>query len=273
MANHNSLKGQVAAITGAASGIGRSLAICLADEGCPVAISDVNRDGLEETAKMLEGKSVKVTTHIVDVANREQVYQFAEDVVAQHGKANIIINNAGVGLPATLEDVSYEDFEWLIGINLWGVIYGAKAFLPYIKQQPAGHIVNISSVHGLFTNPQVGPYCTSKFAVKGFTQTLRQELKDTSVSVSCVHPGGIGTGIVSNARYPAGDEGEKAREESLQFFQKVIVRTTSEKAASIIVSGIKKKKKRILVGYDAHIFAFLERIFPNTWQSLMGRLR
>ena len=150
------------------------------------------------------------------------------------------------------------------------MIYGSKAFLPHLKQQPEGHIVNISSVHGLFTNPRVGPYCTSKFAVRGFTQTLHQELKGTSVSVSCVLPGGIDTNIVLNTRIPSSDDEETEREEANRLFQKMIVHTTSEKAARIIVSGIKKRKKRIHVGYDAHIFAFLERIFPNTWQSLMS---
>jgi len=195
MSNRTSLKGKVAAITGAGSGIGRYLAINLADEGCPAAISDVDEKGLQETANMLDDKPVDVTTHLVDAADRDQVYRFADDVVREHGKANIIINNAGVGLTTSLEEVSYEDFEWLLGINLWGVIYDSKAFLPHLKQQPEDHIVNISSVHGLFTNPRAGPYCTSKFAVRGFTQTLHQELKGTSVSVSCVHPGGIDTNI------------------------------------------------------------------------------
>jgi NAD(P)-dependent dehydrogenase (short-subunit alcohol dehydrogenase family) len=272
MANNGLLAGQVAAITGAASGIGRYLAINLAGEGCPVAIADVDQEGLQETARMLEDSPVKVTTHVVNVADREQVYQYAEDVVAQHGKTNIIINNAGVSLATNLEEATYEDVEWLLGINLWGVIYGSKAFLPYLKLQPKGHIVNISSVHGLFTNPGVGPYCTSKFAVRGFTQTLHQELKDTSVSVSCVHPGGIDTNIVLNARFPLSDNPEKDREEANRDFNKFIVRTSADKAARIIISGIKKKKKRILVGYDAHIFAFLERMFPNAWQTLMGKL-
>jgi NAD(P)-dependent dehydrogenase (short-subunit alcohol dehydrogenase family) len=272
MANGGPLTGQVAAITGAASGIGRYLAVNLAGEGCPVAIADVDQEGLNETARMLDESPVKVSIHAVDVANREQMHKFAEDVVAQHGKANIIVNNAGVGLATSLEEVSYEDFEWLLGINLWGVIYGTKAFLPYLKQQPEGHIVNISSVHGLFTNPGVGPYCTSKFAVRGFSQVLRQELKDTSVSVSCVHPGGIDTNIVLNTRFPLSDNPGKDREEANRDFNKYIVRTSADKAARIIISGIKKKKKRILVGYDAHVFAFLERMFPNAWQTLMGKL-
>jgi len=272
MAEKNLLTGKVAAVTGAASGIGRYLAINLADEGCPVAIADVDEKGLQETATMLEGKPVKATTHVVDVSNREQVYGFADEVVRQHGKANIIINNAGVSLATSLEEVTYEDFEWLLGINLWGVIYGSKAFLPYLKQQPEGHIVNISSVHGLFTNPHVGPYCTSKFAVRGFTQTLWQELKDTSVRVSCVHPGGVKTNIVRNARFYESPDAKMSQEEAVQLFDRMIARTTADKAARIIISGIKKNKRRILVGLDAHVYALLERLFPNTWQRLMAKL-
>ncbi|MBW2324282.1 MAG: SDR family oxidoreductase [Deltaproteobacteria bacterium] len=161
------LKDKVAAVTGAASGIGRMLAVNLAKEGCEVAIADLDQAGLEETANMIDDKKIKVSTHLVDVANRDQVYQFADDVQTQHNRVDIIINNAGVGLSETLEDVKYEDFDWLLGINLWGVIYGSKAFLPYLKQRPEANIVNISSVHGLFTNRNVGPYCTSKFAVRG----------------------------------------------------------------------------------------------------------
>ncbi|MBW2675841.1 MAG: SDR family oxidoreductase, partial [Deltaproteobacteria bacterium] len=195
------LRHSVAAVTGAASGIGRSLAIHLAKEGCGLALADIDPDGLNQTTEMIKDTDVKITTHVLDVADREQVYRFADDAVAEHGKVNIIINNAGVSITETLEDVTYEDFNWLLGINLWGVVYGSKAFLPYLKQQPEGHIVNISSVHGLFTNRNVGPYCTSKFAIRGFTQVLCQELKDTTVRVSCVHPGGIKTNIARNARF------------------------------------------------------------------------
>ena len=158
------LRNKVAAVTGASSGIGRSLAINLAMEGCSVAMADVNKPGLLQTAAMIKNPAVRKSTHAVDVVSRDEVYRFAESVVAEHGKVDIVINNAGVGLAETLEDVTYDDYEWLMGINFWGVVYGSKAFLPYLKQRPEGHIVNISSVHGLFTNPNVGPYCSSKFA-------------------------------------------------------------------------------------------------------------
>lgn len=264
------LKGKVAAVTGAASGIGRCLAINLADAGCSVAMADVDAKGLEETAKMMEGKNVLVTSHVVDVSDREQVYGFAEEVVERHGKVNMIINNAGVSVSSALEDVTYEDLEWIIGINLWGVIYGTKAFLPYLKEQPEGHIVNISSVHGIFTNPRVGSYCTSKFAVRGFTQTLRQELRGSTVGVSCVHPGGIKSDIVRSTRFYESAELKRSHEEASEMFDKYIVWTSADKAARTIIAGVRKNKRRILVGPDAHIYAFLERMFPNSFQALMA---
>jgi NAD(P)-dependent dehydrogenase (short-subunit alcohol dehydrogenase family) len=270
------LKGGVAAVTGAASGIGRSLAIHLAREGCSLALADIDQGGLKQTADQVAESTInydrKVTTHVVDVTDREQVYRFAEDVVRAHGKVNMIINNAGVAVADTLEDVTYKDFEWLMGINLWGVIYGSKAFLPYLKLQPEGHIVNISSVNGLFTNRNNGAYCTSKFAVGGFTLTLCQELKDTAVRVSCVYPGGIKTNIARNARFIKGSDPDMSHHEAAEYFDTNMARTSADKAARIIIKGIKKNKSRILVGLDAHIIDVLQRLFPVMFQKLMARL-
>ncbi len=267
------LKNKVAGITGAASGIGRALALNLADEGCHLAISDINESGLKETADMVrsKGKNVRVTTHKVDTAKREQVKQYADETVKAHGAVHIIINNAGVVVVETLDDVSYEDFEWLMGINMWGVIYGCKEFLPYLKQQDSAHIVNISSVNGIFTNPNNGPYCTAKFAVRGFTETLAQELADTNVKVSCVHPGGIKTNIANNAKFYKGSDPSMAKEESLAVFNRVMASTTADKAAKIIIAGIKKDKARIMVGRDAYVLDWLKRLFPVGFQKLTGR--
>jgi NAD(P)-dependent dehydrogenase (short-subunit alcohol dehydrogenase family) len=266
------LKDKVAAITGAASGIGRALALNLADEGCHLAISDINEAGLKETADMVrsQSKNVRVTTHKVDTADRKQVKLYAEDVVNAHGVVHIIINNAGVIIAETLEDLSYEDFEWLMGINLWGVVYGCKEFLPYLKKQDSAHIINISSVNGIFTNPNNGPYCTAKFAVRGFTETLAQELAGTNVKVSCVHPGGIKTSIINNARFYKASYTALAKEEAATIFA-VFAKTTADKAAKIIISGIKKDKARIMVGSDAYMFDWLKRLFPVGFQKLVGR--
>jgi len=266
------LKGKVAVVTGAASGIGRSLALQLASEGCSLSITDINSEGLLETAEIAGNNAVKISTEVVDAADRDQVYAFAEKVVSQHGRVDIVINNAGVSLRGSIEEVSDEEFEWLMGINFWGVVYGSKAFLPYLKQQSEANLVNISSVHGLFTNPGVGPYCSSKFGVRGFTMTLCQELKDSPVRVSCVHPGGIKTNIVKNAREAAASIPEKSLEEAQEDFDKTIARISADKAAKIIIRGIRKNKARILVGSDAYVFDFLTRYFPSYWQKFMGAL-
>jgi NAD(P)-dependent dehydrogenase (short-subunit alcohol dehydrogenase family) len=263
------LHGKVAAVTGAASGIGRMLALVLAEEGCAVAIADVDATGLQQTATMVGERGGTVSEHLLDVGRKEQVYAYAEDVVARYGQVDLVVNNAGVGLATTLEEVEYEDFEWIVGVNFWGVVYGSKAFLPHLKARPQAHICNISSVHGLFTNPGVGPYCSTKFAVRGFSLTLAQELKDTSVGVSCVHPGGIKTNVVRNTRYPPGVSQEE-RERKLQTFEQYIAHTSAERAARSIVRGIKKGRTRILVGFDAYIFDAAVRLFPGLWQRLMG---
>ena len=267
------LKNKVAAITGSASGIGRALAINLAEEGCHVAISDVNEAGLQETADLARSrnKNVRVTTHKVDTADRSQVSQYAEDVVKAHGAVHIIINNAGVALVETLEDASYEDFEWLMGINLWGVIYGSKEFLPYLKKQDSAHIVNISSVNGIFTNPNNGPYCTAKYAVRGFTETLAQELAGTPVKVSCVHPGGIKTNIAANAKFYKSSDESISKEDAVAFFSRALAGTNADKAARMIISGIKKDKLRIMVGPDAYVMDWMKRLFPVGFQKLAGR--
>jgi NAD(P)-dependent dehydrogenase (short-subunit alcohol dehydrogenase family) len=260
-----------AAVTGAASGIGRALSVALAERGCHVAVSDIDVGGLEETASAAEGKGVRVTRHPVDVGDREQVYAYAESVVAQHEKVDIVINNAGVGVSATLEEVGYEDYEWLMGINFWGVVYGCKAFLPHLRKRPRAHLVNVSSVHGLFTNPRVGPYCSSKFAVRGFTLTLAQELRNTPVKVSCVYPGGIKTNIARNARWYQGDRPE-SQEEASAYFEEKLAFTTAEKAAEQIIRGIRRNRERILVGFDASLYDRAARWFPGSWQTLMGRI-
>ena len=264
------LKGKVAAVTGAASGIGRALAMALAQEGCHVALSDIDAAGLGQTADMLRPYPVRVTAHVIDVAQREQVARFAGEAVRSHGGVHLLINNAGVVVTETLEDISYEDFDWLMGINLWGVIYGCKEFLPYLKQQSEAHIVNMSSVNGIYTDPNNGAYCTSKFAVRGFTETLCQELSATPIKVSCVHPGGIKTGIARHARFYKVSDGSLSKEEAARLFER-LARTPAETAAQIIIAGIKKDRPRIMVGPDSYVLDWLKRLFPVGFQKFMGR--
>ncbi len=262
------LKGRVAAVTGAGSGIGRMLAKNLAERGCHVAIADIDAASLKQTADMIGDAGVKVTTHVFDVSDRYQMYRFAESVIDRHGSVHLLVNNAGVALSELLEDVSYEDFEWIMGINLWGVVYGCKAFLPHLKKESEAHIVNVSSVYGIMSFPYNGTYCATKFAVRGFTETLCQELKDTSVRVSCVHPGGIKTNIARNARYYKSQIPSAAREDAADFFDRFMARTSADKAARIIIEGILKDKHRIMVGPDAIVIDWLKRLMPVTFQKL-----
>ncbi len=252
---------KVAAITGAASGIGQMLAVNLSARGCEVAISDIDANGLQQTAEMAKKQNGEVTIHEVDVARQDSVEHYAADVVKQHGRVDMLINNAGVSLAQSIEDVTYSDFNWLMGINFWGVVYGVKAFLPYLKQQPESHIVNISSINGFITWPNHAPYCASKFAVKGFTETLWQELRHTNVQVSCVHPGGIKTNIARNTRFYRSPGNKLNHEQSIEAFDK-IAGTSSDKAARLIIEGILKNKQRILVGPDAYVLDILTRLFP-----------
>jgi NADP-dependent 3-hydroxy acid dehydrogenase YdfG len=188
-----SFERKVAAITGAGSGIGRALAVELSKAGAEVALADINGKTADETAEMARALGAKATSASLDVADRVAVYAWADRVAADHGRVNLVFNNAGVALGGTLEGVGYEDFEWLMNVNFWGVVYGTKAFLPHLRESGEGHVVNISSIFGIAAVPGNGTYNASKFAVRGFTEALRQELELTGggVSATCVHPGGI----------------------------------------------------------------------------------
>jgi len=260
------LTDKTAAITGAASGIGRMLAVNLANQRCNLAIADIDEAGLNETAALI-GDQVKVSTHIVDVSKREQVFRFAEEASLHHGGVDIIINNAGVALGDFLETVPLEDFEWLMGINFWGVVYGTMAFLPYLRKRPEGHVINISSLNGIMPNPNNGPYCAAKFAVKGYTETLAQELHGTNIKVSCVHPGGIKTNIAHNARFNCSMY-SLSREKAICLYEDELFWTTADEAARVIISGIKRNKRRILIGIDAKLLDLITRFFPVTAVTL-----
>ncbi len=266
---------KVAAITGAGSGIGRALALELTARGCHVAISDVDPEGLQETADLVKKADTKVTTAIVDVASREAVHGWADQVVKDHGKVNMIFNNAGVAMGSTVEATSYEDYEWIVGINMWGVVYGTKAFLPYIKQAgEEGHIINISSVFGLFSQPSQSGYNMSKFAVRGFTESLRQELdiEDCGVSATCVHPGGIKTNIARNARMSNSLEsltGSGDAEKLRNRFESMFL-TSSASAAKTILAAVAADKRRVLVGPDAKALDAMQRTLPQFYQRLVS---
>jgi len=261
------LNGKVVALTGAASGIGRCLAIQLAEKGCILALADIDDNGLQETIKLLPLET-QTSCHIVDVANKDAVYAWADNVIAKHNHVDVVINNAGVGSNESIDDISYENFNWVFDIVFYGVLYGTKAFLPHLKSRPEANIVNISSVNGFFPFPNNGPYNAAKHAVKGLNQTLMQELRNTSVFVMSVHPGGIKTNIVRNSRF---GKGVLEKNESVKQFDK-IAGTTPEKAAAKIISGLIKNRKRLLVGKDAVILDILVRLFPQGFSDLVGRI-
>ncbi|MCP4210418.1 MAG: SDR family NAD(P)-dependent oxidoreductase, partial [Halieaceae bacterium] len=194
------LNGKIAVVTGAGSGIGRELALQLNRAGCKLHISDISPDGLAGTADLLPRHDVPAESHIVDVADKTAVHAWAERIGEVDGHVDVVINNAGVALMSTVEDMRYDDIEWLMGINFWGVVYGTQAFLPLLRLAPQGHLVNISSVFGLIGVPTQSAYNAAKFAVRGYTEALRQEMAGTNVHVCCVHPGGIKTNIARAAR-------------------------------------------------------------------------
>lgn len=264
-------KDSVTVITGAASGIGQALALRVAKENVSgVAISDVNEVGLRDTAAMVEAMGIPVSTHVIDVSNLDSVKLFSEEVLARHGRVTHLINNAGVGLIGEFQHISIEDFEWLMGINFWGVVYCTKVFLPTLLDQKSAHIVNVSSVFGLIAPSEQSAYCSSKFAVRGFTESLRHELSETNVAVSCVHPGGIKTNIVRNSRVGSNTPDEW-KQQGVRFFDKV-ARTSADEAADVIVRGIKARDPRILIGKDARAISVFSRLFPKRYLTIIERL-
>jgi short-subunit dehydrogenase len=263
----------VAVVTGAASGIGHALAVRLAQEGASLAIADIRVAELNEAARRLKsmgGSSSKVTAHIVDVSDKERVGEFAREVVEEHERVHLLINNAGVGLFGTAEQLSIEDIEWLMGVNFWGVVYGVKHFLPILRRQPEGHIVNVSSVFGIVGPAGHSAYAASKFAVRGFTEALRHELAGSSVKVSVVHPGGVKTNIANNGRPGAGADRAAVDRERAIF--NMAARTPPDKAADRIVRGILRDEERILVGADAWMIDRIQRWAPVKYWRLMGKM-
>ncbi|MCA9668337.1 MAG: SDR family oxidoreductase [Myxococcales bacterium] len=266
-----SFSNKVAAITGAASGIGRALALSLAEEGAQLALSDVDELRLAETRREVEGRAIAVSSTQLDVADRDAVHRWADDVVAQHGAVHLVFNNAGVGFFDTLDGTKYEDLEWLMNINFWGVVYGSKAFLPHLERSGEGHIVNISSVFGIISVPGQTAYNAAKFAVRGFSEALAQELELTGkpVGVTSVHPGGIATNIVKAGRFGRDAGLFGGREALVQDFQNRLARTSPDQCAKTILDGVRRGRRRVLVGLDAHVIDIVQRLLPVSYQRII----
>jgi NAD(P)-dependent dehydrogenase (short-subunit alcohol dehydrogenase family) len=259
MARRHELRGKTVVVTGAGSGIGRALAQRLARRGSPVAICDANEGGLADTADRLAGPAL---AEVLDVRDRTAQMAWAAKV-ADWAPAPIgaVINNAGVTVMQRAADGAPEDDEWVFDVNFWGVVHGTRAFLPILLEQDEGAIVNVSSVFGLIGWPTQSAYCASKFAVRGYTESLRHELDETGVRAVTVHPGGIATRIAEHARFHVDDLGRTDRGAIEKEFQRV-ARTSPERAAATIQRGIESGRKRILIGPDAYMLAALSRAAP-----------
>ncbi|MBB4686960.1 SDR family NAD(P)-dependent oxidoreductase [Amycolatopsis jiangsuensis] len=261
--------GKVAAITGAGSGIGQALAYELAVCGARLALSDLDESGLETTVAEVRARGAEVRGYPLDVADRAAVLAHADEVVADFGQANLVVNNAGVALGATVEEMRFEDFDWLLGVNLGGVVNGTKAFLPHLIASGDGYVVNLSSVFGFVGVPTQSAYNAAKFAVRGFTESLREEMLAgrRPVGVSCVHPGGVKTGIARHAR--GGHEGDQ--EAAAAGFEKIAL-TTPKKAAETILRGVRRRSARILIGPDAYVIDAIPRVLASAYQRPLALL-
>lgn len=265
--------GKVAAITGAASGMGRALAIALAREGCHLALADKNAQGLAHTVELAQAATLmplRITTRELDVADRAAMFDWAAASAAEHGSIQLIFNNAGVALSSTIEGMDQADLEWIMGINFWGVVYGTQAFLPHLKQSGMGHIVNTASVFGLFAQPGMGGYNASKFAVRGYTEALRQELdlQRNGVSATCVLPGGVRTEIARSSRITDNMTGFliESEQQARADFEKFFI-THADQAAKVILQAVRKNRRRVLIGRDAHAIDWFVRLLPSAYQA------
>jgi NADP-dependent 3-hydroxy acid dehydrogenase YdfG len=262
------ISGQTAMITGAASGIGRALAQRLSAAGSPVAIADIDERGLKETETMLAGPAL---VRVLDVSDARAQIDFANDVRAwMPAPLGAVFNNAGVAVSSTVRDAVIEDDDWLWGINFHGVVNGTRAFLPILMDQNSGVIVNTSSVFGLLGMPTQSAYCAAKFAVRGFTDSLRQELRGTGVHAVNVHPGGVNTNIVRNGRMRDDLDGRGRTKDQMAADFEAITLTSPEKAAAIIHKGVERGKARILVGPDAYFFDTVARLAPTRYYDLLA---
>ena len=268
MARPMELDGRTALITGAGSGIGRAIAVSLARRGCNLALADINEAGLEETAREI-GSAVRVTPYRLDVSDPTAIAGAPERVLADHPGLDLLVNNAGVALGGGFEQVAEADFEWLFSINFWGVVRMTRAFLPVLRKRPEARLVNLSSIFGIIAPPGQSAYVASKFAVRGFSESLRHELKDSPVGVTVVHPGGVATSIARNARLPAGAPAAEI-ERRIKFTESKLTLSPTI-AGETIVRAVERRRPRVIVGLDAKIAVAAEHFAPVSYWKLLGR--
>jgi short-subunit dehydrogenase len=273
------IKGAAAAVTGAASGIGRALALELAGRGCDLALADRDEAGLAAVAaEITRDHSRKVTTHRVDVGEPGQIADFAQAATTAHRALNILINNAGVALLGQFSEIDQAQMDWLFNINFWGVVHSTRAFLPHLSRQPEAHIANLSSIFGIIAPPGQTAYAAAKFAVRGFSESLRHELQmaNSPVRLSVVHPGGVATNIARNSRSGPGVTDNARRAEAIERFE-AVAKTTPKAAALRIIEGIENNRPRILIGNDARLMdrcsACAPRAIGRRWRAGLRRRR
>ena len=286
-----SFKEKVAVITGAGSGMGRYLAILLAKEGADVSVCDVNEETLNETVEMLRKYNVSVSSHLLDVSDKEAIEALPRKVIDQHGKVDMVFNNAGVTTGSHFKDMDEDNWDWVMGINFDGVINSTRAFIPHMVDSPEAAIVNTSSIFGMIAVPGQTVYHATKFAVRGFTESLAMEMRETNpnLQIHCVHPGHIGTNIAATARFDEENFNQDETQVSNSIFTRNAPKSQKEmgdlfreggmhpsKAAEIILNGVKKNKSRIFIGLDAKLLDLSQRIFPKhyhkTWALFMPLL-
>ena len=265
------LRGGVAVLTGAASGIGAALAVDLARRGMQLALVDVDAAGLEASAAQARAAGAKVSTHVMDVSDHAAVAALPAAVLAQHGRVTALVNNAGVALGGMFEQVAAEDFDWLMAINFDATVRLARAFLPLLARESAAQLVNVSSIFGIIAPPGQTAYCASKFAVRGFSESLRHELEASGspIGVTIVHPGGVRTAIAASARVPRGLSAEEVERERINFGKLLVLDPAS--AAQQIAVAIERRAPRVLVGKDARAAALVQRLFPVTYWKHVAR--
>jgi len=263
--------GKTAVITGAGSGMGRYLAVLLAKAGANVAICDINQDTLNATATMVKQYNVGLSTHIVDMGDMDQIEALPDAVIAQHGSVDLLFNNAGVTVGSTFDGMSERDWDWVMNINLNGVVKSSRVFLPYLKDRPEAVLVNTSSIFGMIAVAGQSVYHATKFGVRGFTESLAKEFKGTNLQVHCVHPGHVGTNILANSRFNTDQPGRFGadfnKDEMAEMFRTKGMHPS--RAASIILNGVKGNKRRIFVGLDAKLMDLAQRLTPMHYEWLL----
>lgn len=269
MAANMNLTGRTAVVTGAAGGIGRAIAAELSVRGCHLALADIDETRLSEVALQLARPGLRISVHRLDVSDREAVAALPDRVIQEHAAVDLLVNNAGVALGGTFEQGSEADFEWLFGINFWGVVRMTRAFLPLLHRSDDARLVNLSSLYGLIAPPGQTAYSAAKFGVRGFSEALRHELARSKIGVTVVHPGGIATSIARNARVPQGATPDQTARAKKQI--EAMLKMPPEQAGKIIVRGVEARKPRILVGNDAKFVSILERLAPVSYWRVLAR--